>query len=31
MVFFVVGLALFASVDSRRGIAEAGNQPPVVV
>ncbi|MBA2445451.1 MAG: MFS transporter [Nocardioidaceae bacterium] len=31
MGFFVVGLALLSRVDARRGIAEAGNQPPAVV
>jgi UMF1 family MFS transporter len=31
MAFFVVGLALFTAVDARRGIDEAGNQPPIVV
>jgi len=29
--FFVVGLALLSKVDSRRGIAEAGNRAPAVV
>jgi MFS transporter, UMF1 family len=31
IAFFVVGLALFARVDARRGILEAGNTPPSVV
>jgi hypothetical protein len=31
IAFFVIGLALFVRVDARRGIDEAGNQPPVVV
>ncbi|HSF26102.1 MAG TPA: MFS transporter [Actinomycetes bacterium] len=31
MVFFIVGLALLARVDVRRGIAEAGNAAPAVV
>jgi UMF1 family MFS transporter len=31
VVFFVVGLVLLARVDVRRGIAEAGNEQPVVV
>ncbi len=31
MAFFVIGLVLLARVDVRRGIAEAGNQAPVVL
>jgi hypothetical protein len=31
IAFFVVGLAVFARVDARRGILEAGNTPPSVV
>lgn len=31
IVFFVVGLLLLVRVDARRGIAEAGNEAPVVV
>jgi UMF1 family MFS transporter len=31
IAFFVIGLAVFARVDARRGIREAGNDPPVVV
>jgi UMF1 family MFS transporter len=31
MVFFIAGLAVFARLDARRGIREAGNQPPVVI
>jgi len=31
IAFFVVGLLLLSRVDARRGIAEAGNSPPVVV
>ncbi|MEP6666641.1 MAG: MFS transporter [Nocardioidaceae bacterium] len=31
MVFFVAGIVLLARVDVRRGIAEAGNQPPVLL
>jgi len=31
IIFFVVGLALLWRVDPHRGIAEAGNRPPVVV
>jgi UMF1 family MFS transporter len=31
IAFFAVGLALFARVDARRGILEAGNTPPSVV
>ncbi|MGI8993852.1 MAG: MFS transporter [Nocardioidaceae bacterium] len=31
IAFFAVGMVLLARVDARRGIAEAGNLPPVVV
>ncbi|MDX6323874.1 MAG: transporter, family [Nocardioidaceae bacterium] len=31
IIFFVLGFALLARVDPRRGILEAGNTPPVVV
>jgi MFS transporter, UMF1 family len=31
IAFFVIGLALFARVDARRGILEAGNTAPTVV
>jgi hypothetical protein len=30
-VFFAVGLALLVRVDTRRGIAEAGNVAPAVL
>jgi len=31
MVLFVVGLGFLLLVDTRRGIAEAGNEAPAVV
>ncbi|MGH3472973.1 MAG: MFS transporter [Nocardioidaceae bacterium] len=31
IAFFLIGLVLMSRVDARRGIVEAGNQPPVLV